>query len=150
MSNRRPSKMETNIFEKLSNLATLLDDELQTIEARFRVLSTSSRSHSDGPAEKSLAIQREIQSLTQDVDELIKVADSQYQHFDGFLNDALETLAEFEEKIGQVEQTAANYGYVAPKRDKVDIQKILSDIGVIYFFLPFILILQCTFQSSLS
>ena len=118
-----------NIFEKLSSLASLLDDELQTIETRFRVLSTSSINY-EGPAEKSLAVQREIQILKKDIDELIKVADEQYQRFDGFLNDIIETLAEFDDKIEQVEQHAANYGYTAPSRNKVNLQKILSDIEV--------------------
>ena len=133
--------MET-IFERMGSLATLLDDELQTIETRFRVLSTSSQSHFDGPAKKVVECQREIeslkkdidgliQSLKKDIDGLIHVADEQYKHFDGFLKGIIDTLAEFDEKIVQVEQHAANYGYVAPTRDNVDLPRILSDIEVL-------------------
>ena len=121
--------MET-IFERMGSLATLLDDELQTIETRFRVLSTSSQSHFDGPAKKVVECQREIESLKKDIDGLIHVADEQYKHFDGFLKGIIDTLAEFDEKIVQVEQHAANYGYVAPTRDNVDLPRILSDIEV--------------------
>ena len=122
--------MET-IFERMGSLATLLDDELQTIETRFRVLSTSSQSHFDGPAKKVVECQREIESLKKDIDGLIHVADEQYKHFDGFLKGIIDTLAEFDEKIVQVEQHAANYGYVAPTRDNVDLPRILSDIEVL-------------------
>ena len=120
-----------SIFERLGSLATLLDDELQTIETRFRVLSSAaSQSHFDGPAKKVVECQREMESLKKDIDGLIQVADEQYKHFDGFLKGIIDTLAEFDGKIEEVEQHAANYGYVAVNRDKVDLSRLLSNIEV--------------------
>ena len=98
--------MET-IFERMGSLATLLDDELQTIETRFRVLSTSSQSHFDGPAKKVVECQREIESLKKDIDGLIHVADEQYKHFDGFLKriiDRLSTIPEMPSQATSVEE----------------------------------------------
>ena len=98
--------MET-IFERMGSLATLLDDELQTIETRFRVLSTSSQSHFDGPAKKVVECQREIESLKKDIDGLIHVADEQYKHFDGFLKriiDRLSTIPEMPSHATSVEE----------------------------------------------
>merc|ERR1712029_1261931 len=72
--------------------------------------------------------QREMESLKKDIDGLIQVADEQYKHLDGFLKGIIDTLAEFDGKIEEVEQHAANYGYVAVNRDKVDLPRLLSNI----------------------
>ena len=119
------------IFQRLGSLAATLEEELHVLEARYRVLSSQSYNQYDGrPAGKSLEVQQEIQTLSQNIEDLIQVAESHYQSFDGFLKDTLDTLEEFDEKIHRIEEYASNYGYVIPQREKFDLRAILQSIEV--------------------
>ena len=120
----------SEIFQRLGSLACLLDEEVKNVEARFRVLSSTCRSNDGLPAEKSLVIQREIQTLKAEVENLIQVAETQIQDFDGFLKTAIETYEVFDENIKNIEERASNYGYVIPDRPKVDLKQIMDDIEV--------------------
>ena len=119
------------IFQRVGSLASVLEENLHVLEARYRVLSSQAYNKYDGrPSQKSLEVQREIQALRQDIEGLIQIAEAQYLAFDGFLKDTIDTIEEFDEKIYKIEKHASNYGYVIPQRAKVDLRAILQSIEV--------------------
>ena len=116
-----------DLFKKLGNLTAYLDDELHQIEASLQAATASSLRY-DGPSEKSVEIHDEIQELGVKIDDLIKLAENQHQHFEGFIVGMTDTLAEYDEKFEKIEKHAANYGYQIPEKKEIDLRASLEQV----------------------
>ncbi len=117
-----------DIFEKLSQFSAFVDDELHRIEAATKVVFRHVRT-TDEPAEIAIDIQDEIRTLSKKVDDLIQVAQEQFDHFDGFIDGMLDAIGEIDEKITQVEDHAAKFGYVIRRKgEKEDIRSSLEEV----------------------
>ena len=119
-----------DFFKRLGDLSSFLDNELHQIEASFHVIQLNAGRKYDGPANISLEIQGEIQELSEQIDQLIKMGEDQSDHFDGFLKGMIDTLAEFDDKIERIEKYAANYGYVIKDKVKTDLRASIEELEV--------------------
>ena len=116
-----------DLFQRIGNLASFLDDELHRIEASYRIILESSRRY-DGPAEIAGDVLSEIQDLNHIIDNLISSAKTQHEHFEGFLKSMTETIEKFDEKIGKVETYASSYGYIKSSKEKIDLRSSLEGV----------------------
>ena len=116
-----------DLFKRIGNLASFLDDELHRIEASYRIILESSRRY-DGPAEIAGDVLSEIQDLNHIVDNLISSAKTQHEYFEGFLKSMTETIEKFDEKIEKVETYASSYGYIKSSKEKVDLRSSLEEV----------------------
>ena len=125
-----------DVFKRLSDLSTYLDNELHQMEASLQVILTSGRKYED-PAERAVDVQDEIKELSNQIDQLTQLGTEQVEHFDGFLNGMVDNLNEFDEKISKIENHASKYGYQITTKEKTDLktsleEAIVSRIGTFF------------------
>lgn len=115
-----------SIFCQISSLASFLDNEVSQLEVSYELLEKSLHIYMNGgsAAKISVGLKKDIIEMTDKLNVLTCSAQDSHERFGQFIQSITEAIAEIDQKVAEIEEHAANFGYIKPQRNLQDLESI--------------------------